>query len=115
MFFKINEMEILEKILLLLCMSLTVSVVSLTVTKAVVFRWLRNLLQGNTFLHELFSCPFCFSYYVTALLLFLAPAGTNIFPGLLWFGWLLMYFSIIGIAIIASGVILYLFALTDDE
>lgn len=95
-------------------MSLTVSVIALTVTKAVIFKWFRELLRRSEFLYELFSCPFCFSYYVTALVLFVAPAGTNVFPNLMWFGWALMYFSIIGIAIIISGLILYLFALTDN-
>lgn len=109
-----DKMEMSEKILLLTCMAITVSVISLTVTKAVVFRWLRDLLSGNKFLHELFSCPFCFSYYVTALVLILAPAGTNIFPVLTWFGWCLMYFSIIGMAIVLSGIILYLFSLTEE-
>jgi hypothetical protein len=110
-------MEISEKIFALLCLSMTVSVISLTVTKAVVFRWLRNLIKstGFNFLYELFTCPFCFSYYVTAFVfLLLGSPVFNLFPTLSWVGVGITYFTVIGIAAIFTGVIFYLFSLMED-
>ncbi len=59
----------LQAIYSLLIISLAVSVISMTVTKAVVFKKMRaKIKERNAFIGELFSCPFCFSFYVTAAL-----------------------------------------------
>jgi len=94
------------------------SVVSLTVTKAVVFRWLRNFMRKWAFTRELFTCPFCFSYYV-AILLLLGISHTvgafNVLPAMLWIGSMVTYFCVIGIASIFSGIIFYLFSLMETD
>lgn len=52
----------------LICVAAPVSVISLTMTKAVVSKPLRDAIKKkNAFFGELFSCPFCFSFYVALI------------------------------------------------
>lgn len=46
-----------------LYLSLATAAISLTVTRSVLFAPLRAKLKGK--LHELFSCPYCFSHWVS--------------------------------------------------
>ena len=48
---------------LLAVLGLVVGTISMTVTKAVVFKWFRDRLK-RPWLKELFSCPYCFSHWV---------------------------------------------------
>lgn len=48
----------------LVMLSMTVSVISLTVTKTKVFKSLRAWVKNKSeFFGELFTCPYCFSFY----------------------------------------------------
>lgn len=104
-------MEISERILILMCIAMAVSVIAMTVTKAVIFRGVREYVSSKSnFFGELFSCPFCFSFYVS-LLLIVFPF--NAIPLFGFVGYFVTYFAIIGIAAIFSGLIYYLFSLME--
>lgn len=53
-------------------MALAIGTVSMTITKADLFSWLRNWLEDhNEFLFDLFSCPYCMSHWVALGIMFL--------------------------------------------
>lgn len=107
-------MELTERIFTLVCIAMAVSTVALTVTKAVVFRPLRELIGATKigFLIELFSCPYCFSFWVAALFQVIHPFNA---VHLGFFGYLITYFATIAIAAIVSGIVFYLFTLMEPE
>ncbi len=105
----------LEKLYYLIIISTTVSVISMTVTKAGFFKPLRTWLKSkDSFIHELFSCPYCFSFYPAALFvaLYYDKVVLTIGPMFIFFGnlvtiwdFLLTWFSIVAIATFISGFI----------
>ena len=72
-FLKIKIMNwILEPIYYTVILAMAVSVISLTITKTKVFKSLRtSIKEKNEFFGELFSCPYCFSFYPSFLIQFL--------------------------------------------
>ena len=101
-----------ERILVLLCIAMAVSVVSITVTKAVIFKRVREWIENRSvFFGELFSCPFCFSFYVTLGFLVISPF--NVVPSFGYMSIVLTYFVVIGIAAVFTGIIYHLFSLME--
>lgn len=63
----------------LVILAMAVSVISLTVTKTKVFKPLRTWIKSkNEFLGELFSCPYCFSFYPSVLFLMLYESNMRL-------------------------------------
>jgi hypothetical protein len=56
----------MEQILLL---STATASIAFTMTKTPVFNWARSLVDGSEQLAHLWSCPYCMSHWVAALLL----------------------------------------------
>jgi hypothetical protein len=99
----------------LLVLSIAVSVMSLTVTKTKVFKSLRLWVKNKSeFFGELFTCPYCFSFYPSLFLVFFyfsrlqvtyGPSftvyGSNYYP----FDFVLVWFCMVCIASFITGFI----------
>lgn len=57
-----------EGIVSLVVLACSVSAVSLTITKAKVFEWLRNVMAKWKYPGELFKCSYCMSHWVSFIL-----------------------------------------------
>ncbi len=56
----------MENLSNILYLSAAIAAISLTVTRAVVFRWWREWVDSkNKFIGELFTCPYCFSHWLS--------------------------------------------------
>lgn len=61
-----------EAAVLVIMLSFAVSAISMTVTKAVVFKPLREwIVEKNSWLGKLFTCPYCFSHWVAFAVVFI--------------------------------------------
>lgn len=61
---------------LFLMLALANAALTLTVTRSLAFRWLRDALAGAPVLGVLLSCPWCFSHWgAMALFLLVRPAA----------------------------------------
>ena len=88
------------------------SIVSLTITKAFVFSWLRNFMEHlSEYLGKLFKCALCMSYYAGAFFFFPIYFGTTHFHvidrSMVWIEVPTMYFSIICLANLFTGIIFH--------
>jgi hypothetical protein len=113
------EMERLDIILNVVLLAMAVSVISLTVTKTKVFRPLRQWVYSwskpkpngqsdeHGFFGELISCPFCFSFYPTVLLMALYSDKLRLlsnFAGFLGIiDYVISYFVVVCLASIFTG------------
>lgn len=74
-----------------------VAIISLTITKTKIFKWLRNFIKRKTdpngslaasgkesLLYDLFTCPYCFSFYPSFF--FVAGCDIRLKIGFAWFG-----------------------------
>lgn len=71
--------DLAHQALSLIVISLAVSTVSMTMTKAKISKPLREFIKRrNTWLSELFSCPYCFGHWVSfAAVIAVRPTVTN--------------------------------------
>lgn len=92
----------------LLAVSMAVAVVCLTVTKATVFNKVRARIgESSEFFGELFSCPYCFSHWVSVAFVLLSPQPLLVtrLRGSTTLGYTLDIIVSIGIIIIFSSLI----------
>lgn len=81
----------------ILIISIVVAVISLTITKTKIFKWLRNFIKRKSdpngslaaigkesLFYGLFTCPYCFSFYPSFF--FVAGCGLRLKIGFTWFG-----------------------------
>ena len=98
--------DIINHLYYLVIISMVVSVIALTVTKTKVFKPLRVLIKTKSeFFGELFSCPFCFSFYPSfglTLLYFSYLRFTNV---IVQFDFIIVWFSIVCISSFLTGFI----------
>lgn len=89
----------------LLPLSLAVSALSITITKAKVFRWFRKLIQQQSnWLGELISCPYCMSHwFALAMVAVYRPTVVSSRSWLLDLGVSVM--AIVALAAMLSGLI----------
>lgn len=90
-------------------MALAVGTVSMTITKANIFEWLRNWIETkNDFLADLFSCPYCMSHWIALGLMFLyRPLILD--TGNQWPDLFVSWFALVGLGSLVSGAILRIF------
>ena len=68
-------------------LSLAIGVVSLTLTQAAIFEWLRDWIEDRSeFLGELFNCPYCMAHWV-ALGAMIIYQPMLIGTGPVWVNW----------------------------
>lgn len=105
-----------QQLLLLAMTTLATSAISLTLTKAQAFAWLRSLVKGKSpsstsrwgrcraFVSELFSCPYCASHWVAIAFVVAYRDSISMFghpcADLVAFG-----FAIVALASMASGLV----------
>lgn len=94
-----------QQIASIIILSLAVSSVSLTMTKAKLTKPLRNFVRSRSeWLGELFSCPYCFSHWVSFGAVAAArPVVTS--TGLLLADLLISAFAVISLAALTSGLV----------
>ena len=90
-------------------MALAIGTVSMTITKANVFEWLRDWLdKKNDFLADLFSCPYCMSHWVALVLMFVyQPLVLD--TGNKWPDLAVSWFALVALGSLAAGAILLIF------
>jgi len=102
------------QIIWLFILALPVACIAWTVTHEEIFAEPRDYcknqsITGKTLLHRkffyLFTCEYCFSFYVTALMLFITKYQL-LFPD--WRGYLIAGFSLIWIANIYMSLVLFI-------
>lgn len=91
-------------VLLLLLISVATSAISLTISRAKVFEWLRKGLPKRKppgkFLAELVSCPYCVSHWVALALVWAYPLR---FTGNFYVDLIVLTFAVVGISAVMSG------------
>ena len=108
---------IISPLYYLVIISMAVSVISLTVTKTKVFKGMRDSIKSKSeFFGELFSCPYCFSFYPsfifvayfwTKLGLTFGPAFPNVDVTFIAFfvNYLISWFCMVCVASFITGFI----------
>ena len=91
----------------LVILAMAVSVMSLTVTKTKVFKFLRDWIKSkNKFIGELFSCPYCFSFYPSAVLVVLYGSKIRLLTdGIVSIDYVISYFCLVCLASFFTGFI----------
>jgi len=90
-------------------LALAIGTVSMTITKANVFAWLRNWLDDrNDFLADLFSCPYCMSHWVALGVMFMYQP-LLIDTGSRWPDLAVSWFALVALGSLAAGAILRVF------
>lgn len=95
-------------------LALAISTISITITRGGVFSKQRQwILERNTWLGKLFSCPYCLSHWVSALVVALYQPR----PVILWLplDLLLSVFMLVAIASVISGIIMLIFKFNDTD
>jgi hypothetical protein len=95
--------DLAQEALSLVIVSLAVSTVSMTMTKAKISKPLREYIKSrNAWLHGLFSCPYCFGHWVSFVaVLAVRPVVTN--SGFLPLDLLISALAVTALAAIGSG------------
>lgn len=89
--------------------SVAVGVVSLTLTQAAIFEWLRDWVEDRSeFLGELFNCPYCMAHWI-ALAVMLIYQPMLIGTGPAWANWTVSWFTLVGLGSLVSGLIMRVF------
>lgn len=90
-------------------LSLAIGVVSLTLTQAMLFEWLRGWIEDRSeFLGELFNCPYCMAHWIALGAMFIYQPML-IGTGPLWANWAVSWFAMVALGSVVSGLILRLF------
>lgn len=90
-------------------LALAVGAISLTLTKAQIFEWLRNLVgRISTWLGELFDCPYCMAHWVALGTMFLYKP-ILIASGHGWLDLFVSYFALVALGSLVAGAIYRLF------
>jgi len=90
-------------------MALAIGTVSMTITKANVFEWLRSWLEDrNDFLADLFSCPYCMSHWIALGVMFMYQP-LLIDTGSRWPDLMISWFALVALGSLAAGAILRIF------
>jgi len=94
-------------IIKLVFISLAVSSISMTITKAEIFAPIRNLLgRISKWLGKLFSCPYCMSHWIALPFIILyEPTITSLDGGWAIFDYVLCWFAVVTLASFWSGLI----------
>lgn len=85
--------------------ALAVASISMTITKAKVFAFAREVIADtNEWLGELFNCPYCMSHWVSlaAMLVFDPIVLVSPAPA---FSWIATYFALVTISSVTGGLI----------
>ena len=87
-------------------MALAIGTVSLTITQADLFSWLRNWLgEHNEVIADLFSCPYCMSHWIALGVMFMyQPLVLD--TGNHWPDLAVSWFALIALGSMAAGSIL---------
>lgn len=92
-------------IVLLLLVSIATSAISLTISRAKIFEWLRKGLlrrrPPGKFLAELVSCPYCVSHWVALALVWAYPLRFT--EGYFWLDLIVLTAAVVGISAVISG------------
>lgn len=103
-------------ILLLLLISAATSAISLTISRAKIFEWLRKGLPKRKppgkFLAELISCPYCISHWVALALVWAYPLR---FTGNFYVDLIVLTFAVVGISAVMSGKVYAAVASIGDQ
>jgi hypothetical protein len=94
-------------------MAVAIGVVSLTITQATIFEWLREWIADRSeFLGELFECPYCMSHWI-ALLVMLIYRPQLLSTGHLWPDLVVSWFALVGLGSLVSGILLRVFGSSE--
>jgi len=101
-------------------LALAIGAVSLTLTKANIFAWLRGWIERRahsrtaivrgpfSWLAELFDCPYCMSHWITlAAMYVLEPVLIS--TGHHWLDLVVSYFALVALSSLVAGTILRIF------
>jgi len=104
----------LNTLYMVLVLSLAVSAVSVTISKAGVFSWLRKWIASrNEWLGKLISCSYCMSHWIAiAVVCVYQPVLIKPYYIL---GLIVSIFVIVAVSAMVSGVIMYLNSFRGDE
>lgn len=98
----------------LLVLPLAISAASLTLTKGKIFRTPRMAIsKRSSFLRGLFSCPYCMSHWLSALIVLIMP--WEVITALLLPDFLIWVLYYVGVSALISGLIMRLIQFSDDE
>ena len=93
----------------ILFIALAGSTISMTLTKAMIFKPLRDKIKSKSdFFGDLFTCPYCMSHWVNLLLLELTqPSLLSLFPRIIIPGvnHVLVWLALVAISAYGSGLI----------
>lgn len=94
-------------------LGIATSIISVTITRARVFREVRMFLDGrNEWLHSLFKCSYCMSHWVSAALVIAFDLRLTRTMHVLDI--IVSIFVVVGLATVSSGAILRLNHFSDD-
>ena len=101
--------KIIQALLELILLALAGSAISMALTKATISKKLRDKIKSKSeFFGELFSCPYCMSHWVNAILLVLSqPIILSFFPDLLIPGidYVVIWFALVSLSSYGSSLI----------
>jgi hypothetical protein len=101
--------KIIQSVLELIVLALAGSAISMTLTKAVITKKFRDYIKSKSdFWGELFSCPYCMSHWVNAVVLVLSqPIILTLFPEKIIPGieYVVIWFALVSLSAFGSGFI----------
>lgn len=101
--------KIIQALFEFILLGLAGSAISMTLTKATISKPLREKVKEKSkFFGELFTCPYCMSHWVNAILLILSrPIILSFFPDLLIPGidYVVIWFALVSLSAYGSGLI----------
>lgn len=99
--------------LYLTVLALAVSAISVTVTKSSVAKPMREWIKSRSpFLGKLFSCPYCFSHWVSFIVT--AASGVTVIDSWL-INFIVMSFAIVALATLCSGAMMRGMLMQEDQ